>query len=193
MSTASPPRSPFRLAVVAAWRACSSGLRAAWKAHRPFTLTYRWLDTPDGGTVVSRLLLVLLCGLAVFVGFRLYPQAAPTPTKHPGYVDAVLQSRLLVLAGRMSLLFVAAFAVLSIAARMWNKEWLSKAGPFEVSKAAATAEDEREGLKTKLARAEERIEHLMGMLKLQMQDSDSLRSSLLAFIDDEQGATDGGD
>jgi len=181
------------VAAATAWRGCVSGAKTAWRAHRPFARTYRWLDTPRGGTVVARLLLIALCVVSAYVALRLYPHRMPSSKPHPGYVETVLQSRVLVLAGRMALLFVAAFGVLSIAARMWNKEWLSKAGPFEVSKAAATVEHERELLKEQLARAEDRIEHLTGMLKVATQDSDSLRSSLLAIIDDDQGATYGGD
>lgn len=57
----------------------------------------------------------------------------------------------MVFTGRIAVLSVAAFAVLSIAARIWNHEWLTKAGPFEVERAAAISERERDDLKQQLA------------------------------------------
>lgn len=159
----------IRGAIATAWRACGS----------------------DGETIVSRLLLIALGGLAVFAALRSYPHAVPPAAEHPDYVDTVLESRALVLAGRMTLLFAAGFAVLSIAARMWNKEWLSKAGPFEVSQVATSFERERELVADELAETRARIEDVSAALEEAMRSFDILARGVLTSSDEERGATDG--
>lgn len=114
---------------------------------------YDWANTPSGGTIISRLTLLALIAVAVYVGLRIYPLTAPHPSTRPDFLDAVLESRALVFAARMTVLFAAAFVILSVTARIWNKEWLSKAGPFEVSAAVSATETiagDHEALKQEL-------------------------------------------
>jgi hypothetical protein len=75
-------------------------------------------------------------------------------------VPTIFQSRALIFTGRITLLVVAGFIVLSILARIWNRQWLSKAGPFEVSTAMADVEHERDALREEVVGARRTIESL---------------------------------
>lgn len=107
----------------------------------------------------SRLLVVLFAVAALYVALRIYPSDLPALQPHPDFLAVVFQNRALVFTGRVTLLVVAAFIVLSILARTLNRQWLSKAGPFEVL-TAADAETERDALKEELDRAYETIRKL---------------------------------
>ncbi|HYV15165.1 MAG TPA: hypothetical protein VE972_04020 [Conexibacter sp.] len=107
----------------------------------------------------ARLLLVVLAVLALYVGLRIYPTDLPTLHSHPDFLAVVFQSRALIFTGRVTLLCVAGFVVLSIVVRALNRQWLTKAGPFEVS-TAADAEIERDALKDELDQAYETIRKL---------------------------------
>ena len=97
----------------------------------------------------ARLLIALSTIMGVYVALRIYPSDLPAPQPHADFIATVFQSRALIFTGRITLLVVAAFIVLSIVARVLNRRWLTKAGPFEVS-TAADAEIERDALKEEL-------------------------------------------
>ncbi|MFL5817086.1 MAG: hypothetical protein ACJ76L_05740 [Conexibacter sp.] len=88
------------------------------------------------------------------VALRLYPHELPQ-ARHPDLLTVVFYSRAMVFAGRVTLLCLAAFAALSIGARIVRREWLLRAGPFEVERAVGISERERDELKEELA--EQRI------------------------------------
>lgn len=107
----------------------------------------------------ARLLIVLSAIVGAYVALRVYPSDLPSPQPHADVVAILFQSRALIFTGRIMLLVVAAFIVLSIVARVLNRQWLTKAGPFEVS-TAADAEIERDALKEELDQAYETIRKL---------------------------------
>jgi len=118
---------------------------------------YRWLDAPSGGTVAVRLCVIVVAIIGAYAALRVYPAELPASERHPDFLTTIFHSRPIVFTGRVTILCLAAFVVFSIAARMWNREWLSKAGPFEVSTAVSDVEIERDGLKEELAEADEAI------------------------------------
>lgn len=81
----------------------------------------------------------------------LYPADLPG-SRNPDFVDNVFDNRGVLWAARLLLVSAAGvlafggiFLVLSISTRMKNKEWLRRAGPFEISEGAlGQAEDEVE-------------------------------------------------
>jgi hypothetical protein len=105
--------------------------------------------------------LILLAAIGLLhVALRIYPRDLPAPQPHADFIATIFQSRVLIFTGRITLLVVAAFIVCSIVARIWNREWLSKAGPFEVSTAMTHVEHERDGLSEELASARATIREL---------------------------------
>lgn len=136
-----------------AQRRLRASLRAASGA-------YRWLDTSPGSTAVARAGVVVLSIVGAYVALRVYPPELPALERHPDFLATVFQSRPIVFAGRVTILCVAAFAIFSIAARMWNKQWLAKAGPFEIERVAAGALRERDEIKEEVDRAHAAIEDL---------------------------------
>jgi hypothetical protein len=82
----------------------------------------------------SRILALALVGVAIGIAAKLYPH--PISVRHnPSLLDVFFDSRAVVLGVRIVFLFTGAFIVASLFARIWGRQWLSKAGPFEVSEA----------------------------------------------------------
>ncbi|HKG03925.1 MAG TPA: hypothetical protein VKB03_12155 [Conexibacter sp.] len=105
---------------------------------------------PVPSSLAGRLATVALALASAFAALRLYPDELPQ-ARHPDLLAVVFYSRAMVFAGRVTLLCLAAFAILSIVARIVRREWLLRAGPFEVERAAAISERERDELKEDLA------------------------------------------
>ena len=101
-------------------------------------------------SLAGRLATVALALASVFAALRLYPHELPQ-ARHPDLLAVVFYSGAMVFAGRVTLLCLAAFAVLSIAARIVRREWLLRAGPFEVEQAVGISEWERDELKEEFA------------------------------------------
>lgn len=126
---------------------------------------YRWLDTPRGSTAVARLGVVALSALGAYVALRVYPDELSPPDRHADLLALVVQSRPIVFVGRVAILSTAAFAVLSVVARMWNRQWLAKAGPFEIERVMTKAEEENARLGEQLARASRDVRDLSTRLE----------------------------
>lgn len=69
----------------------------------------------------------------------LYPADLPT-TKNPDFIDNIFANKAVAWAARLLLVSAAAvlafggiFIAVSIGIRMKNREWLRRAGPFEIS------------------------------------------------------------
>jgi hypothetical protein len=81
-----------------------------------------------------------LAGVVALVG--IYPSSVPTKA-NPGWIDLIFASKPIIFAARLLLFsvavvlaFASAFTVLSIISWTKRRQWLSKAGPFEVSREA---------------------------------------------------------
>jgi cytoskeletal protein RodZ len=90
---------------------------------------------------------VLLAVLLVPIGlvlYRIYPDGVPSK-KDPGFVDNIFDNNLVVFAARLVLFsaaivlaFAAAYTIVSIINWFGLRQWLTRAGPFEVSQEAVT-------------------------------------------------------
>jgi hypothetical protein len=69
---------------------------------------------------------------AVLILIGLYPKKVAL-RKNPDFTDAIFASRIVIALIRIALLFGIGFVVISIVARIVNRQWLAKAGPFEIS------------------------------------------------------------
>ena len=118
---------------------------------------------PVPSSRIGRLVVLLLALAGGFAALRLYPHELP-PARHPDLLAVVFYSPGMVFAGRVTLLCLAAFAVLSIVARIVRREWLLRAGPFEVERAAAISEREQDQLRVKLAASQEHVALLQAEL-----------------------------
>lgn len=126
--------------------------------------------------------LVLLAMIGVgLLAKALYPTDLPS-TANPDFVDNVFDNRAVLLAARLLLVSAAAvlalggvFIVVSIGHRMKNREWLRRAGPFEISeRKLSRAEDEIDfWRRTALTNQEE-----IAYLELRLQQSDELISNV---------------
>jgi hypothetical protein len=114
---------------------------------------------PVPTSLAGRLAAVALALASAFAALRLYPHELPQ-ARHPDLLAVVFYSRAMVFAGRVTLLCLAAFAILSIGARIVRREWLLRAGPFEVERSVAISERERDELKAELSAWRARAERL---------------------------------
>jgi hypothetical protein len=80
----------------------------------------------------------------VFLGVALYPHRLPSPP-NPDFIDTIFDNRAVIWAARLLLVSAAVvlaigglFIVVSTIIRMKNRDWLKRAGPFEVSENAVT-------------------------------------------------------
>jgi hypothetical protein len=86
------------------------------------------------------LLLLSFCLMGVaLLAKGLYPVDLPS-VKNPDFIDTVFQNRSVLLTARVLLVSAAVvlafggfYIVISIGMRMKNREWLRRAGPFEIS------------------------------------------------------------
>lgn len=90
------------------------------------------------GRTVAGIAIVMALGL---LAHGLYPVDLPE-SRNPDFVDNVFDNRGVLWAARLLLVsaagvlaFGGTFIVLSIGIRMKNREWLRRAGPFEISEA----------------------------------------------------------
>jgi hypothetical protein len=91
-------------------------------------------------TVVGVALLVPLTGLGGLVLYRIYP-ARVREKASPGFIDNIFANNLVVFAMRLVILsaalvfsFVGSYTIVSVINWMRRRQWLSKAGSFEVSR-----------------------------------------------------------
>lgn len=131
-------------------------------------------------SLVPALLLILTCVVGVvLLAKALYPVDLPS-VKNPNFIDTVFDNRALLWTARLILVSAAVvlafggiFIVISIGMRLKNKEWLRRAGPFEISEttmkeiegqlerwhsAALIGQEEVADLTERLERADELIE-----------------------------------
>ena len=112
----------------------------------------------------------------------LYPADLPA-SRNPDFVDIVFDNRAVLLAARLLLVAAAGvlalgglFIVVSIGHRMKNREWLRRAGPFEISEGELSQAEDGSDFwqRTALASQEEVVE-----LKEQVRESDAVIAKLL--------------
>ena len=142
-----------------------------------------------------RVVVVALVIVAVVLGINLYPHQIRV-SSHPSVLDETFDSRTLILALRIVVLFAVGFIVASLIARIWGGQWLSKAGPFEITDVkdltdelkqseaqVANAQKEIETLDERLAKSDETIEELLRAtegLKLRLVESNTTMEALRA-------------
>lgn len=135
-----------------------------------------------GRSVWGAIALLVVVGIGAGLLVKgLYPTDLPA-SRNPGFVDNVFDNRAVLLAARLLLVsaagvlaFGGAFIVVSIGNRMKNREWLRRAGPFEISEEPVgraegevdfwrriflASDEETANLQNRLRQAEEIIEEL---------------------------------
>jgi hypothetical protein len=101
-------------------------------------------ESPWWAMALAVLFFIALAGLVVLVLYRIYPTGVAHKT-NPGFIDLIFENPLVVFAARVLLLSVAVvlafagvFVVVSVVSWMKNRQWLTRAGPFEVSTEIST-------------------------------------------------------
>ncbi len=112
---------------------------------------------------LPRLLLILLLLTAVFAALQLYPADLPSPLgdRRGDLLATILYDQAIVFVLRVVVLCAAVFTVLSIVGRIRNREWLMRAGPFEVERTAERADRERDDLKAQLTQLQAEYDRLV--------------------------------
>jgi hypothetical protein len=87
-------------------------------------------------------LIAAVIALGALVLYRIYPTGL-AHKKNPNWLDLLFESPLVIFAGRLLLLsvalvlaFASGFVILSVISWTKHRQWLTKAGPFEVSRDA---------------------------------------------------------
>jgi hypothetical protein len=127
---------------------------------------------------------VIAVGL-VWLCVALYPDRLPRPS-HPDFVDGIFDSRVVIWAARLLLVSAAGvlalgglFIVVSTIVRMRNREWLRRAGPFEVSEAAvANLQEQLDLWRDAALRRDTQIERLQRRLAESEHLIETLRRSV---------------
>ena len=134
------------------------------------------------------LLIIAACviGLVLLVK-GLYPADLPSTT-NPDFIDNIFDNRAVVWAARLLLVSAAAvlafggvFIVISTGIRMKNREWLRRAGPFEISE---TAVSEIEGQVDFWRQAALAGQEEVAELTERLEESDELIEQLHNMLDD---------
>jgi septal ring factor EnvC (AmiA/AmiB activator) len=111
------------------------------------------------GQAFAVLILVLLAVGIVFAVIGIYPHKLPTE-KNPSFVDTIFASRVVILAARITLMFVAAYIAVSIVGLIASRRWLSQLGPFKASETIARLDHSAEALENDLQDAANTIHDL---------------------------------
>jgi hypothetical protein len=106
-------------------------------------------------------------GIAVLAAVAVYAVGdaifAPAPiSRSPGFVETVLASRAVVAAVRVSVIFAAAFVVVSVVALTAKRQWPTRIGPVHIREDVSGQEAENGQLRRALEIAETTIEDLEG-------------------------------
>lgn len=103
-----------------------------------------------GGTLIGFGLVIACAVVILLLAKGLYPADLPQ-SRNPDFVDNVFDNRGVLWAARLLLVsaagvlaFGGVFIVVSITIRMKNREWLRRAGPFEISERLIKTRDEIE-------------------------------------------------
>lgn len=140
------------------------------------------------GRLLAGPLLALLIAAALLLVVGLFPADLPA-SGEPSFVDTIFDNRGVIWASRLLLVSAAAvlaiggvFIVASTVVRMKNGDWLRRAGPFEVSEAAAAEIEGEVEFWRDLAEAEREES---AELTEQLKESDKLIELLCVLSDDE--------
>lgn len=128
--------------------------------------------------MVTSLAMVAACAVAIALLVKgLYPADLPE-SRSPDFVDNVFDNRGVLWAARLLLVSAAGvlafggiFIVVSIGVRMKNREWLRRAGPFEISEGTLGQAEEEAAFWRQVAQASqeettslrERLGHLTNL------------------------------
>jgi hypothetical protein len=123
----------------------------------------------------------------IFLGIALYPDRLPSPT-NPDFIDNIFDNRAVIWAARLLLVSAAVvlamgglFTVVSTIIRMKNREWLKRAGPFEVSENALTdLEAQIQYWRNAALSGQEEVAEL----RERLEESDALIEQLHLAVDD---------
>lgn len=141
---------------------------------------------PVSTAFAMSILVACVVGLVLLVK-GLYPADLP-PATSPDFIDNIFDNRAVVWAARLLLVSAAAvlafggiFIVVSIGIRMKNREWLRRAGPFEISE---TAVSEIEGQLDFWRQAALAGQEEVAELTERLEESDELIEQLHTMVDD---------
>lgn len=105
------------------------------------------------------LVVVLVLATAAVLALGQYPHhelAGPNSTT----VSRIIAAPAFVVALRIVVMYAVVFVLASILARIWNRQWLRKAGPFEVADDVQALKDERDRVRGEVQTAQARIGEL---------------------------------
>lgn len=119
------------------------------------------------GQVIAVILFIALLPATVLLIVGIYPDDLPTKA-NPGFIDTIFASKIVIVASRVAVLFIAAYAVISVVGLIARRQFLTRVGPLQVSDSVARLDQEAEFLRSMLSDAQQTID----LLERRLADSD---------------------
>jgi hypothetical protein len=124
-------------------------------------------------------LVLVLIGATIALADQVYPDDSDVArSSDDNFIDSVFSDPLVIAAASVAVVYVAAFCVISVLARIWNRQWLRRAGPFEISDEVKDLRNSVERWQQEAGRAKDQISELQERLA----DSNKLTSELSAAL-----------
>jgi hypothetical protein len=137
------------------------------------------------GAAIAIVVLVMLACLAaaVYAVIEIYPHKVRIPT-NPSFVDNIFDSRVVILAARIVLLFAAAYVAISVVALVAGRRWLAQIGPFRASEPLKQLDKTAEQLEAELKDARDTIRDLRNRLSVSDKNLENARKNIASLLDD---------
>lgn len=119
----------------------------------------------------------------MLVVIGVYPEKLPIKA-NPSFADTVFDSRTVIAAARIALLFAAGYVIFSVIGLIARRQWLTRVGPFEASQAVERLDREAELLRAELDDARQTIDYLEDQLLDSDQALQAYQDILKAQLDD---------
>ena len=123
-----------------------------------------WGEMSGGRQVGVIVALTVMLGATGGVVYAIYTGSTPT-FKNPNFLDAILESRLVLALVRTAVIGACVYVVISIIGHISAGRWLSSVGPVKVGDSVRTVSQEADNLQEQLTAARATIQTLSGQLK----------------------------
>jgi len=138
----------------------------------------------QGAAIAIVVLVMLACSAAVvYAVIEIYPHRVRVPT-NPSFVDNIFDSRVVIAAARIVLLFAAAYVAISVVALVAGRRWLAQIGPFRASEPLKQLDKTAEQLEAELKDARDTIRDLRNRLSVSDENLENARKNIASLLDD---------
>lgn len=119
----------------------------------------KWADLAFWPKFAAVVVILAVLAAAGGIAYAIYNGTTPT-FKNPNFVDAILESRLVMAGVRIAIIGASVYVLVSVIGLISRGQWLSSVGPFKVAEAVRRTEEDSSDLRDQLRKAEEVIDNL---------------------------------